>query len=117
VPRTFRMEEKSGILDSRLQIIAHMCTIGPSLPTDRPPANANINPRTLATNVLKFKNRLISMPDNIALHSGIPDPARTMQREFIRRAFHDTVVSRNCHFVLVTDGYSNERTNRLRWER
>lgn len=51
------------------------CTLGPSLPTDRPDAIANGNPMDLISNVHAPRKPFITKPAMMHLISEIPEPA------------------------------------------
>jgi len=63
---------------SLLTIPAEICTKGPSLPTDNPPAKAEKSPRILPRSVLKDKYLKILTPANIDFNSGIPEPSASL---------------------------------------
>lgn len=51
-----------------------MCTIGPSLPKQRPADTDSISPTDLTSNVHLPKYPRIMNPDRMVLISGIPEP-------------------------------------------
>lgn len=84
------------------------CTLGPSLPTDKPDAMANGKPIDLISNVHAPKNPFMTKPAMIHLISEIPEPAAYGENDLTSVA----EMNANTIFVQLVKAIRYNRGNR-----
>ena len=76
----------SNIFEMTLPVHTAKCTLGPSLPIDKPEEMASGNARDLMRSVQKPRNPFITKPAMMHLISDIPEPAAYGAKDFTSRA-------------------------------